>query len=105
MSGHTLTHQPGSDNSYKCDFFSGLLSENFHKLQFIALVCGIGATSFSNANFGHGSGPILLDNVQCTGRETRLFDCSNVGVGRYSSNCGHDDDAGVRCNGEFCRPH
>jgi len=40
-----------------------------------------------------------LDNVGCTGGESRLLDCSNAGVGVYSSNCGHDDDAGVRCNG------
>ena len=67
-----------------------------------ALVCGIGATLHINAHFGRGSGPILLDNVRCTGRETRLLDCYNYrGVGLYSSNCGHDDDAGVRCNGTF----
>ena len=37
-------------------------------------------------------------------RESRLLDCYNYGgVGVYSSNCGHDDDAGVRCNGKsFC---
>ena len=40
-----------------------------------------------------------MDNVGCTGGESRLLDCSNAGVGVYSSNCGHDDDAGVRCNG------
>jgi len=57
-----------------------------------------GASAFSNAYFGRGTGIILLDNVGCSGREARLLDCSNYGVGRYSSNCGHDDDAGVRCN-------
>ena len=28
-----------------------------------------------------------------------LLGCSSSGIGVYSSNCGHDDDAGVRCNG------
>ena len=37
----------------------------------------------------------------CTGGESRLLDCSNAGVGVYSSNCGHDDDAGIRCKGNF----
>ena len=62
----------------------------------------VGATYYSNAHFGQGSGPILLDNVGCSGGETRLLDCANYGgVGLYSSSCSHDDDAGVRCNGKF----
>ena len=40
-----------------------------------------------------------MDNVGCTGGESRLLDCRSAGVGVYSYNCGHDDDAGVRCNG------
>ena len=63
-----------------------------------------GAIAYSNARFGRGTGLILLDNVGCTGGESRLLDCSNYGgVGVYSSNCGHDDDAGVRCNGKSFR--
>ena len=63
---------------------------NFHFLT--------GATAYSQAYFGHGSGPILLDNVRCTGRESRLLDCSKYGgVGFHD--CSHREDAGVRCNG------
>ncbi len=38
--------------------------------------------------------PILLDEVFCTGTETRLVDCS------YTSrhDCSHFEDAGVECN-------
>ena len=48
------------------------------------------------AYFGEGSGPIYYDDVVCTGRETRLADCSHSGIGIH--NCGHGEDAGVRCD-------
>ena len=49
------------------------------------------------ASYGRGSGPIWLDNVACTGNETSLHNCFHNGVGNH--NCGHDDDAGVKCQG------
>ena len=42
-----------------------------------------------------GTGPILLDNLLCTGSELRLIDCPHNGLGNH--NCRHSDDAGVRC--------
>ena len=54
-----------------------------------------GAIARARAFFGQGSGDILLDNVGCTGTETRLIDCPNNGIGIH--NCVHAEDAGVTC--------
>ena len=54
------------------------------------------AIAYSNAYFGQGSGPILLDNVTCTGSELTLASCSHLGVG-ITRSCSHSKDAGVRC--------
>ena len=56
----------------------------------------IGATSFSDAHFGQGSGDILLNNVDCSGTESSLLECSHPGIGAIGS-CSHGDDAGVNC--------
>ena len=57
------------------------------------------ATAFSNARFGQGEGPILLDDLRCTGEEGSLLECRHRGIGIHS--CGHYEDASVLCyNGE-----
>ena len=62
-----------------------------------------GATSYSNSYFGRGTGGIFLDNLSCTGRESRLVDCSHSGIGYH--NCDHSADAGVRCQGNHSCIH
>ena len=53
-------------------------------------------TALSGAAFGRGSGPILLDNLQCTGTESSLLGCRHGGIGVLRS-CSHYEDAGVVC--------
>ena len=47
------------------------------------------------AHFGQGSGPILLDDVHCTGSEWSLSDCHHAPWG--VADCSHIEDAGVIC--------
>ena len=54
-----------------------------------------GATARYNAVYGQGSGPILFEDLKCTGLEYRVFDCPSRGI--EVVNCGHSDDAGVVC--------
>ena len=53
-----------------------------------------GSVAIKRAYFGSGSGPIQMDEVSCTGSETTLLQCSHTTT---SHNCGHHEDAGVRC--------
>ncbi|XP_071839533.1 scavenger receptor cysteine-rich domain-containing protein DMBT1-like isoform X3 [Apostichopus japonicus] len=51
--------------------------------------------AYGSSFFGQGSDPIWLDNVECSGNESRLSDCSHNAFGE--NNCGHLQDAGVVC--------
>ena len=55
----------------------------------------IGAITFRLAEFGEGSGPIWIDEAGCTGEEQSLLECPIEPLG--VNNCGHEEDAGVRC--------
>jgi len=48
------------------------------------------------AEFGHGSGKILLSNVTCVNNGSNIFECSHNGFENH--NCTHDKDAGVKCH-------
>ena len=54
------------------------------------------AIAYSNAHFGATNGPVHIQNVQCSGNESRLEDCSNM-----TSSCSHNYDAGVSCLGKL----
>ena len=54
--------------------------------------------AFRNAFFGHGSGPIFLDHLNCIGLEANLLQCQATRpTGLHA--CSHNEDAGVRCIG------
>ena len=52
------------------------------------------AIAYSNAFYGQGTGPILMDNVACTGSESALINCN---FDNNTGDCRHSEDAGVRC--------
>ena len=54
--------------------------------------------AYPAARFGMGSGPIFLDQLQCSGSEQSLLDCLTfTDLGLHS--CHHSMDAGVKCRG------
>lgn len=62
------------------------------------LGCGRALSTATSASFGEGSGPIWLDDVNCTGAETSLSKCETSLWGAH--NCNHGEDAGVVCLGK-----
>uniref|UniRef100_A0A3B5B0I1 SRCR domain-containing protein n=1 Tax=Stegastes partitus TaxID=144197 RepID=A0A3B5B0I1_9TELE len=62
------------------------------------LECGMAAAMGTSSSFGQGTGPIMLDNVDCRGNETNLSQCRSQGWGIH--NCYHYEDVGVTCKGK-----
>lgn len=81
----------------------GTVCDNLWNLLDAHVVCR--ALGYENATqalgraaFGPGKGPIMLDEVECTGNESSLANCSSLGW--MVSHCGHEKDAGVVCSND-----
>uniref|UniRef100_A0A8D0KTK9 SRCR domain-containing protein n=1 Tax=Strix occidentalis caurina TaxID=311401 RepID=A0A8D0KTK9_STROC len=60
------------------------------------LDCGQVVSVLGQSYFGPGKGDIHLDDVQCKGTESHLWDCQH---GTWSThNCGHHEDVSVICS-------
>ncbi|XP_054848825.1 deleted in malignant brain tumors 1 protein-like isoform X2 [Eublepharis macularius] len=57
--------------------------------------CGAALKAHTKAWFGHGSGPIWADDINCVGTETSLSECT-LGP-RSPKHCHHEEDVGVEC--------
>ena len=65
--------------------------------QVVCQQLGFGSRSAS-VDFGvpAGTGPILMDDVNCSNGQTNLLACSHNGFGNH--NCSHMEDVGVSCS-------
>ncbi|XP_067678804.1 scavenger receptor cysteine-rich domain-containing group B protein-like isoform X2 [Haliotis asinina] len=72
------------------------------------VVCKMANLPWSMASvttsYGPGEGLIWLSNVDCTGTETSLYECSHSGWGT-APGCYHSSDVGVICRGASPRIH
>jgi CD163 antigen len=61
------------------------------------LGCGVALHAMGSAHFGEGSGPIWLDYLNCTGKESHMWECPSRSWEQHD--CRHKEDAGVICSG------
>ena len=80
------------------NYFEELFLKSYQVFRLNKHLC-IGGRAYGNAHFGAGSGPIFLDDVQCSSSASQLLECPSRPI--LSHNCLHSADAGVGCEGMF----
>lgn len=115
VEAHCSTDETQAAVSYSCSIFSGspiyyfrsqtynisavsIASKTLAYLYFSQCLLPFdrgAAKAWSQAYFGEGSGPVLLDEVQCTGNELSIEQCPKSSWREH--NCDHKEDAGVSC--------
>ncbi|XP_019341373.2 antigen WC1.1 isoform X1 [Alligator mississippiensis] len=76
-----------------CDDSWDLLDSNVVCKQ---LRCGYAIKAAASTLYGEGSGKIWLDDVNCSGNESKLWECPSRGWGQHD--CRHKEDVGVLCS-------
>ena len=71
--------------------------DDSHVVVVVVVVVVEGSLAVRDAFYGSGVGPILLDNVFCSGSESNLLQCNHQPL--FSTDCNHSEDAGVKCEG------
>ena len=83
----------------------GTVCDNGWDLNDTQVICrelgyGNAVAALKYSFYGPGFGQIWLEYVNCVGTETSIGDCPHRGWG--SHNCGHYEDASVKCSsGKF----
>ena len=92
MSGRVEIFSPNFGWGTVCDNSWSITDSNVvcRQMGFTGAIATKGA-----AYYGEGSGPILLVNVRCNGKESYIWDCSHNGWTKHA--CTHMEDAGVEC--------
>ncbi|XP_041470263.1 deleted in malignant brain tumors 1 protein-like [Lytechinus variegatus] len=94
-----------SDNNGRVEIYHdgewGSICDDYWGLDDATVVCrmlgfGVATEAPGSARYGQASGRIWLDDVQCSGSEADIRDCSHRDFG--SHNCGHSEDAGAVCS-------
>ena len=61
------------------------------------------ALSYTGARYGRGKGLVYLNNLQCSGSEQNLTECSRSNFGQVYSHCrDHSRDVSISCGSEEC---
>ncbi|CAL8337893.1 unnamed protein product [Lota lota] len=78
----------------------GTVCDDNWNMRAATVVCrelGFGSAkeALTGARLGQGMGPVHMNEVECSGFEKSLTECS---FNREATGCGHEEDAAVKCN-------